>query len=80
MKRTYLVIAGVSAFLLFYFLFFFIEGGEDCYIKDPETNRPLLGSPAAGVGKHFSLFGYTMFLLTGGERETNGGICITDIY
>jgi hypothetical protein len=79
MKRRYLVIIGISAFLLFYFLVPFIEGGEWCYVKDPESNKPKLEEAATGKGINFSLFGYTVVLLTGGEHETNGGICITSI-
>lgn len=79
MKRKYVLIVVISALSLFYFLVPFIEGGELCYIKDPQSNEPKLDEAAEGRGVTLSLFGYTVVLLTGGEYETNGGICIVSI-
>jgi len=79
MKHKYVVVVSISAFLLFYFLVPFIEGGELCYVKDPESNKPKLDEAAADRGLNLSLLGYAMVLLTGREYETNGGICIMSI-
>jgi hypothetical protein len=79
MKRKHLVIIGISAFLLFYFLVPFVESDVWCYVKDPESNKPKLDEAATGRGVNLSLFGYITILLIGGEHDIDGEICITSI-
>ncbi|MCE2506788.1 MAG: hypothetical protein J4F36_10070 [Nitrosopumilaceae archaeon] len=78
MKRKYIFAMCIAVFLLLYFVPF-MEGGEKCYPKVPQTGEPDFEGAATYVEIVFSLAGYTIFLFTGGEYETEYGICFQEI-
>lgn len=72
MKRKYIMIMGISAFLIFYFLVPVVGVEWGCEAKNPLPNIP---NARAGWTVGFSLGMYTIVFLNGGQLEEGNAIC-----
>jgi hypothetical protein len=72
MKHKYIIGLGISAFLLFYFLFPVVEIDMWCHSKESKSDLP---EGSIGILMKTSMFTYTIYLLNGGQLEHDGKIC-----